>query len=48
MEVVKHWHKLLREVADAPSLETSKTRLDGALSSLTSWKTSLPMAEGMN
>ncbi|KFV96554.1 hypothetical protein N327_06030, partial [Fulmarus glacialis] len=34
MRVVKHWHRLPREVVDAPSLETFKVRLDGALSSL--------------
>jgi len=34
VKVVKHWHRLPREVADAPSLETSKGRLDGALSNL--------------
>ncbi|KFR11775.1 hypothetical protein N306_06629, partial [Opisthocomus hoazin] len=34
MRVVKHWHRLPREVAEAPSLETFKARLDGALSSL--------------
>jgi len=32
--VVRHWNRLPREVVDAPSLETSKVRLDGALSSL--------------
>jgi len=32
--VVKHWHRLPREVVEAPSLETFKTRLDGALSNL--------------
>ncbi|KAK4829078.1 hypothetical protein QYF61_002022 [Mycteria americana] len=31
MRVVKHWH---RNVVDAPSLETFKIRLDGALSNL--------------
>ncbi|KAK4827726.1 LOW QUALITY PROTEIN: hypothetical protein QYF61_021026 [Mycteria americana] len=31
MKVVKHWHRLPREVVDASSLETSKVRLDGAL-----------------
>ncbi|KFP09295.1 hypothetical protein Z169_01547, partial [Egretta garzetta] len=34
MRVVKHWNKLPREVVEAPSLETSKARLDGALSNL--------------
>jgi len=34
MRVVKHWHRLPREVADAPFLETCKVRLDGALSNL--------------
>ncbi|KFM05057.1 hypothetical protein AS27_10786, partial [Aptenodytes forsteri] len=34
LRVVKHWHRLPREVVDAPSLETFKVRLDGALSSL--------------
>ena len=27
--LVKHWHRLPREVVDAPSLETSKVRLEG-------------------
>ena len=34
MRVVKHRHRLPREVVDAPCLETFKVRLDGALSSL--------------
>ncbi len=29
--MVRHWHRLLREVVDAPSLEVFKTRLNGAL-----------------
>ncbi|KFV55357.1 hypothetical protein N341_04004, partial [Tyto alba] len=32
--VVKHWNRLPREVVLAPSLETFKVRLDGALSNL--------------
>ncbi|KFP11100.1 hypothetical protein Z169_00784, partial [Egretta garzetta] len=34
MRVVKHCNRLPREVMEAPSLETFKARLDGALSSL--------------
>ncbi|KFM11791.1 hypothetical protein AS27_07751, partial [Aptenodytes forsteri] len=34
LRAVKHWHRLPREVVDAPSLETFKVRLDGALSNL--------------
>jgi len=34
MRVEKHWHRLPREVVDAPSLETFKARLDGALSNV--------------
>ncbi|KFQ69301.1 hypothetical protein N335_03332, partial [Phaethon lepturus] len=32
--VVKPWHRLPREVVDAPSAETFQVRLDGALSNL--------------
>ena len=32
IRIVRHWHRLTREVVDAPSLETSKVRLDGAVS----------------
>ena len=31
---MRHWSRLLREGVDAPSLETLKVRLDGALSNL--------------
>jgi len=34
MRVLKHWHRLPREVVEAPSLEMFKVRLDGALSNL--------------
>jgi len=34
MRVVKPWNGLPREVVQAPSLETFKTRLDRALSNL--------------
>jgi len=35
VKVVRHWNALPRVVVDAPSLETFKVRLDGALSNLT-------------
>ena len=44
MRLARHWHRLPREVVDAPSLERFKARLDGALSNLVWWKVSLPMA----
>ncbi|KFQ30679.1 hypothetical protein N332_01575, partial [Mesitornis unicolor] len=34
VRVVRHWHRLPREVVDAPSLEVFKARLDRALSNL--------------
>jgi len=34
VRAVKHWNRLPREVVDAPSLETFKVKLDGALSNL--------------
>jgi len=47
MRVVKHWNGLPREAVEAPSLETFKARLDGALSSLVWWEVSLPLARGL-
>jgi len=44
MRMVRQWHKLPREAVDAPSLDTFKARLDGALGSLISWVASLLMA----
>jgi len=41
MRVMKPWHRLLREAVDAPSLETFKARLDGALSNLMQLRMSL-------
>jgi len=47
IRVVKHWHRLPREVVDAPSLETFKVRLDGALSTVVQLKMSLLTAGGL-
>ena len=41
MRVMKHRHRLPREVVNTPSLETFKVRLDGALSNLIKLKMSL-------
>jgi len=35
-EPVRYWHRLSREVVDAPSLQAFKTRLDGVLDDLVS------------
>ena len=32
VRVVRHWHRLHRQMVDTLSLDTSKIRLDGALS----------------
>jgi len=48
MRVVRHWHRLPRKVADAPSLETFKARLDGDLSDLIELKMPLYIAEGLD
>jgi len=39
---VRCWHRLLREVVDAPSLEVPKARLDGALGRLSWWRATSP------
>jgi len=41
IKVVKHWHRLPREVVDVPSLETFKITLDRALS--TWWSCGVPV-----
>jgi len=47
MRVVKHWNRLPREVVEALSLETFKTRLNGALSNLIELKISMLAAGGL-
>jgi len=47
MSVVRHWHKLSKEVVEAPSLETFQVRLDGGLSNLTQFSMSLLTAGGL-
>lgn len=44
---LRHWNRLLREVVDAPSPETSKARLDVAFSKLNEDKVSLIIAGGL-
>ena len=44
--MVRHWHRLPREVGDTPSLEPFQARLDGALSNLVWLKMSLLTAGG--
>jgi len=46
MRVVKLWHRLPGKVVDAPSLETFKVRLDGALSNLIQLQMCLLTARG--
>ncbi len=44
--VVTHWKMLPKEVADAPSLEAFKARLDVTLDSLVQWLATLPQYRG--
>jgi len=46
--MVTHWHRLPKEVVDAPSLEAFKARLDVALGSLVCWLATLHIAGGWN
>ena len=45
--MLRHWHRLRREVVDVPSLEAFEARLDGALDSLILQVAALPMARGL-
>ena len=47
MGVVRHWHRLPREVVDAPSLGTFRVRLVGSLHNLIELKMSLLTAGGL-
>jgi len=48
MRVVKHWNGLPREAVEVQSLQTFKTRLDRALSTLISLAMSLLAAGGLD
>jgi len=48
VKVLKYWNGLPREVVNAPSLETLRARLDGALSNLIWLKMSLLIAGGLD
>lgn len=41
MKVMRHWHRMPREVVDAAPLEVLKARMDGVWSYLVYWKVSL-------
>ena len=47
IRVVKPWNRFPREVAEAPSLETFKARLEGTLSNLVLLKMPLLTAGGL-
>jgi len=47
LRVVEPWHRLPREVVNAPSLGTFQARLDGALSNLIQLKMALLTAGGL-
>lgn len=46
--MVKHWHKLPTQMADAPSLETLKIRLDRVMGNLLRWKMSMLISEALD
>lgn len=45
LRVMKHQNSFSGELVDAPPLDVSKARLDGALSKVVQWDMPLPMAE---
>lgn len=45
-KVMKHWQRFLREMVEAPSLETFQARLDEALSNQKQLKMSLTISGG--
>jgi len=47
MRVLRRWHRLPREVVEAPSLETFQVKSDGVLSNLYLLKMSLLTAGGL-
>ena len=47
LSVVSCWHRLPREIVDAPSLEAFKARLNGIVGSLIWWVATLNMAGGL-
>ena len=46
--MVRHWHRLPKEVVNAPSLAVFKVRLDGVFGDMVWCEVSLPMAGGWN
>jgi len=48
MRVVKCWHRLPKEVVNAPSLETFRVRLDEAVSNLIQLNMCLLIAGGLD
>jgi len=44
VRVVRHWNMLPNKTVDAPSLESFRARLDGALNNLVKRKMSLPIS----
>ena len=47
VRLVRHWHRLLRDVVDVPSLETFKVRLVGAQSTCCSCRCPCSFCDSM-